>query len=237
MRGGGKHGYRVPIDRSGGDSKADEIVAKLHELKRAVRRGDRFWKFGQIKAMAFDRHLYRPLLFAGEQSVAVSPTPLNEGEWQFVCDLRDYLEQSPGTLPGTRVYLMRNMSRGHGIGFFEAANFHPDFILWAVRGSHQRIAFIDPKGLRYVGPDHPKVRFQKTIKKIQDRLGSPEVTLESFVVSNTPFQTVKELWGMDRAQMESRHVYFQDGKAYIQAILEKMGAAGPLDRSCAGMHP
>ena len=86
-------------------------------------------------------------------------------------------------------------------------------------------------------PTTRKVRFQKTIKKIQDRLGSPEVTLESFVVSNTPFQTVKELWGMDRAQMESRHVYFQDGKAYIQAILEKMGAAGPLDRSCAGMHP
>ncbi len=236
--GGGEHGYRILIDGPAHDPKAVEIAAKLGELARTVRRGDRFWEFGEIKAMSFDQHLYRPLLFAGEQSVAVSPTPLNEGEWQFVRDLRDYLGQDPGTLRGTRVYLMRNMSRGHGIGFFEAANFHPDFILWAVSGSRQRIAFVDPKGLRYVGPHHPKVRFHQTIKRIQDRLGSPDVTLESFIVSNTPFHAVKDLWGMDRAELESRHVYFQeDGKAYIRAILDKMGAAGPFGRPCTGRQP
>lgn len=31
---------------------------------------------------------------------------------------------------------LRNMSRGKGVGFFEAGNFHPDFIRWMVIGGY-----------------------------------------------------------------------------------------------------
>ena len=33
-----------------------------------------------------------------------------------------------------QVYLLSNLSKGRGIGFFEAGNFYPDFILWQVHG-------------------------------------------------------------------------------------------------------
>lgn len=49
------------------------------------------------------------------------------------------------------LYLLRNLSKGRGIGFFEAGNFHPDFILWLISGGRQLIAFVDPKGIRNIG--------------------------------------------------------------------------------------
>ena len=52
------------------------------------------------------------------------------------------------------------MSRGKGIGFFEAGNFYPDFILWLLIGEHQYVTFIDPKGIVHLeGGDDPKIRF------------------------------------------------------------------------------
>jgi hypothetical protein len=52
-----------------------------------------------------------------------------------------------------------------GIGFFEANNFFPDFILWLVVGKKQYVSFIDPKGLRQIqGFSDPKIELHKTIK-------------------------------------------------------------------------
>lgn len=45
------------------------------------------------------------------------------------------------------LYLLRNRSRGKGIGFFEAGNFYPDFILWLLMDGKQYVTFIDPKGI------------------------------------------------------------------------------------------
>ena len=42
------------------------------------------------------------------------------------------------------------MTRGKGLGFFEAGNFYPDFILWLLVGERQYVTFIDPMGLRSV---------------------------------------------------------------------------------------
>jgi hypothetical protein len=38
------------------------------------------------------------------------------------------------------------------VGFFEAGNFHPDFILWLLVGGQQHVIFVDPKGIRNLGP-------------------------------------------------------------------------------------
>ena len=73
-----------------------------------------------------------------------------------------------------------------GIGFFEANNFFPDFILWLVIGDEQYVSFIDPKGLRQIqGLTDPKIQLHKSIKTtIQPKLNYPDIEL-------TPFRPAK----------------------------------------------
>jgi hypothetical protein len=82
----------------------------------------------------------------------------------------------PGFFEGMELYLLRNLSKGKGIGFLEAGNFHPDFILWLLVGDQQYVTFVDPKGIHNLqGENDPKIEFHSTIKEIEDRLGDPEV--------------------------------------------------------------
>jgi len=62
---------------------------------------------------------------------------LNESEYQFVTDLKNWCDTNNTILEdgGMEIFLLRNMSRGKGVGFFEAGNFHPDFILWLLTGT------------------------------------------------------------------------------------------------------
>lgn len=107
------------------------------------------------------------------------------------------------------------------MGFFEAGNFHPDFILWLLAGVQQQIIFVDPKGIRNLGPSDPKIMFYETIKEIECRLGDPTVNLQSFIVSNTPSATMRTLWYMEKNEMQKRHILFQeeDKDSYIGAML------------------
>ena len=100
-----------------------------------------------------------------------------------------------------KLYLLRNLSRGRGVGFFEADSFHPDFILWLLAEGQQRVVFVDPKGIRNLGPNDPKIQFFETIKEIEERLGDPDVSLQSFIVSNTPSTTMRRLWQMEKREM------------------------------------
>ncbi|MFO0418439.1 MAG: DEAD/DEAH box helicase, partial [Planctomycetota bacterium] len=212
---GGYH--RILIDRS-----REEIVAKLTELKALIEKGDmKPWEFQGLKAIWFGRHLYQPLLYVDNDVVEVSPVPLNRGEKDFVEDLRAFHEGNAEFFKTKELYLLRNLSRGRGVGFFEAGNFHPDFILWLIEGGKQRVVFVDPKGIRNLGPDDPKIAFYETVKEIEQRLGNPDVRLESFIVSNTPSQTMKMLWRMEKAEMQMRHIVFQgeDRETYLRSLL------------------
>jgi hypothetical protein len=149
---------------------------------------------------------------------------LNEGKKDFVLDLRTYYENNKPFFQVKELYLLRNMSRGRGIGFFEAGNFYPDFILWLVTGNQQRIVFIDPKGIRNLEVvNDPKIKFYQTIKDLEARLGDPSVKLTSYIISNTSY--VRVGWwdrGLSKEEFESYHVLFQaeDKKYYIKKILE-----------------
>ena len=212
---GGYH--RILIDRS-----REEIVAKLTELKALIEKGDmKPWEFQGLKAIWFGRHLYQPLLYVDNDVVEVSPVPLNRGEKDFVEDLRAFHDGNAEFFKTKELYLLRNLSRGRGVGFFEAGNFHPDFILWLIEGGKQRVVFVDPKGIRNLGPDDPKIAFYETVKEIEQRLGNPDVRLESFIVSNTPSQTMKMLWRMEKAEMQMRHIVFQgeDRETYLRSLL------------------
>ena len=198
--------YRILIDQS-----QEEIVYQLERLKAAIETGElESWTFQGIHALCFGRHLYRPLLSLESKVVEISPVPLNRGERHFVEDLKEFYERNAEFFRSRELHLLRNLSRGRGIGFFEAGNFYPDFILWLLGDGHQQVMFVDPKGLRYLEPTDPKIEFFKKIKEIEQRLGDPAVSLHSFIVSNTPSSTMRMLWRMEKSEMEKRNVLFQD---------------------------
>jgi hypothetical protein len=215
--------YSFLIDRS-----RQDIVAKLEEIKKIIESGQlkNVEIFQGLLPIFFGQHLYQPLIYVNSDLIEVKPVSLNEGERDFVLDLKQHCEQNRDFFRGRELYLLRNMSRGRGIGFFEAGNFYPDFILWLLNGGGQSINFIDPKGIRNLrGLDDPKIAFYQTIKAIEDdlRAQDPMVTLNSFIISNTPLPAVS-WWnaGMTKEQFEERHVLFQqeDKATYIGKMLK-----------------
>ena len=92
----------------------------------------------------------------------------------------------------------------------------------------QHVVFVDPKGIRNLGPDDPKILFSETIKEIERRLGDPSVRLESFIVSNTPSATMRRLWNMEKIAMQQRHILFQEEErdSYVQSMLNTVATAG-----------
>ena len=212
--------HRVLIDKS-----QEEIVAKLEELKTTIQKGElKPWAFQGMKAISFANHLYQPLLCLDTKVVEISPAPLNKGERQFVEDLQAFHDGHADIFDTRELYLLRNLSKGRGVGFFEAGNFHPDFILWLIEGGQQQIIFVDPKGIRNLGPNDPKILFCETIKEIEQRLGDPTVNLQSFIVSNTPSATMRRQWGMQKSEMQKRHVLFQDEDkdSYVGVMLNSL---------------
>ena len=215
--------YRILVQES-----QTEIVDKLKELKALIEAGDlKPWQFAGLRAIWFGQHLYEPLLHLAGPAVAIRPVSLNAGERRFVEDLKTYFDKSPALLKASELYLLRNMSKGRGIGFFEAGNFHPDFIIWLLAGDRQYISFVDPKGIRNLGLTDPKIQFFETIKDIETRLADPSVTLNSFIISNTFSHVMKRQWAVEKADMEARHILFQDEDkdTYIEALLSKTLAA------------
>lgn len=223
--------YRLLIEQS-----REDIVQRLNEIKKLIESGSLkeaefsrlAFEQGSFKTVAFAGHLYQPLIYVGDGIIEVKPVVLeNEGERDFVLDLQKFCASSEGKdfLKDKELYLLRNLSRGRGIGFFEAGNFYPDFILWLLANGKQYVTFIDPKGLRNLeGPEDPKIQFHQTIKELERQLGDPAVVLNSFIVSSTPLNQVK-WWneGIAKEDFEARNVLFQreDQNTYIEKLLEK----------------
>jgi hypothetical protein len=147
-----------------------------------------------------------------------------------VLHLRDFYNATPTFFDGKEMYLLRNQSKGKGIGLYtEGSSFYPDFILWLVIGDTQYVTFVDPKGIRNLnGLNDQKIQFYKGIKGIEERLGDKQMVLNSFIVSTTPFKDGgwwDGTWTM--AQFEANHVFFQkDDPKYIGKILKTILVAG-----------
>jgi len=208
-----------------------EIVNILEEIKQAVKSGDfRLIEYQRMAAIMFDRHLYQPLLYMGAgMDIEIKPVALNESEKTFVEDLKGYYEENLTIFEGKELYLLRNQSRGKGIGFFEAGNFYPDFILWVVKGDTQHVAFVDPHGMGREGIADRKVQFYKKIKEIEEKLGDPKVILDSFIVSPTPLAEIpQQTRSMNREEWEACNVLFQtdDQREYIGKLFGKLNLTG-----------
>ena len=216
----------------------EEWIEKLKELREQIVSGNLehdFSIYGQwIQALRFDRHLYFPLLclrdkdangkkflkdlHTNEPLIKFSPVPLNLGESVFVKHVREYYDKhKDDILKGKEVYLLRNESR-KGIGFFEACNFYPDFILWVNEGERQHVTFIDPKGIRNMkGINDPKIQLYNLLKtEVEPSLGDVNITLDSYIISNTAYDKVEFLG--DYPDFKENHVIFQTEDTYMDEL-------------------
>ena len=175
----------------------------------------------------FRSHLYAPLICLEKSNlkIQVSPVALNHDEMIFVDYLKEYAERHGRELNGKSLYLLRNKSKV-GMGFFEAGNFYPDYILWIDSEDKQYISFIDPKGLLHIRPDDPKIEFYKTIKELEVRLAptadGKTIILNSFIMSGTPSSKLRQRWLMERPQREEKNVYTLDNPECIELMIEKI---------------
>ena len=221
----GRYIVKVP---NGNVGLAREIEKLVSDCSALYQEGQ-----GSLSRIHFDRHLYQPLLVEAN-GVTSSPPGLQESERKFVADLRDYCTNIPGVLPdGTELFLLRNLTRGKGVGFFESSGFYPDFILWIKSGDAQRIVFIEPHGMlnqtAYIHDEKAQLheRLPELAREIASRSANPEVQLDSFIVSATKYE---DLWRRydngtwTREDFAAKHILFQERDAeydYIKHLLRR----------------
>lgn len=216
------------LDRTGDE--LETFISEVSAVLQANNGLDVYKKdsfHGRLVMFDFRSHLYAPLicLEKSNSKIQVSPVALNTDEMRFVDYLKSYVENHSGELERKSLYLLRNKSKV-GMGFFEAGNFYPDYILWIDTEDKQYISFIDPKGLLHIRPDDPKVGFYKTIKELETRLAptadGKTVILNSFIMSGTPASQLRQWWLMERPQREEKNVYTLDNPECVELMIEKI---------------
>lgn len=224
--------YTVKIPRS-----ERQLIAAVKQL---IDEGQRIYEqeTHELPNIHFDRHLYQPLLLDRSDRIKTTPPGLKESEQRFVRDLREYVRQeSAGKLASKEIFLLRNLTRGKGIGFFENEGFFPDFILWIKEGGSQRIVFVEPHGMvhekAYWTSD--KTRLHERLRKLsQDwavRGELKNVTLDAFVISAAPYDTLREYYGdgnWTREQFARKHILFfggPDGVDYLDPLFTEIESA------------
>lgn len=214
----------------------EQIAEFVENLKTALQRNTlASWSQwgGRWRTVPFAGHLYHPLLFVGKNlAIRITPVSLDRWEAQFVDDLATWCSANRGR----EVYLLRNQAVT-GLGFFQAANFFPDFLLWVQDGERQHLAFVDPKGLHHLEITDPKILFapdnipalQRIVERQDDAL-----TLHAFILSNTDYADLN--WPSDsterltKAQIKERFgILFQadDASTYIATMMAQMFGSRP----------
>ena len=213
------------------DAKERDLIDDIEQLAEDVRQGEYDEQFEsgkfQLSLLNPGFHAYIPLLHAKpHESVKITPVPLNDGEAKFVRHLKDLVEHQHNVdlLQGKEIYLMRNMSRGKGVSFFDDYAFYPDFILWIDDSKRQDILFIDPKGLVHAGQKvQSKLNLHKEIKKTEKKIQNtnPELFLHSYIWSVTQRHSIKVDGLRTSDERQKRGVFLaQEGIMGIKNLLE-----------------
>ena len=213
--------YVVRVPRGGDASTAKKNAELLADIEQLIEKGDRLYErdTAELPNIHFDRHLYQPLPVQRTAKATFKPPALNDSEHRFVEDLRHYCRrEASAALAGRELFLLRNQGRGHGVGFFEQRGFYPDFILWLKSGDAQRIVFVEPHGMLHAGAyaRDDKARLHEKLRELEAEMaanhtGAGEVTLDSYIVSATPFEDLQPkyddgTWSMER--FAERHILF-----------------------------
>ena len=226
VKDGGSGQYIVSVPRD--NNELIQAIEELIEECSALYEDDQ----GELPRIHFDRHVYQPLLVERD-GVTSSPPGLQDSEGQFVEDLRTYCTENPDALPvGTELFLLRNLTRGKGVGFFDSSGFYPDFILWIKKGDEQRVVFVEPHGMThakaYSEDDKAQLheRLPELSREISARSGNPNVRLDSFIVSTTAYEDLKKRYGdgqWTKQDFTDKHILFRElgePAKHIEQILQ-----------------
>ncbi|MDO8956781.1 MAG: restriction endonuclease subunit R, partial [Deltaproteobacteria bacterium] len=231
--------YVVAIQRS-----ESALISAVEKLIDEV---DRLYKeeTGKLPRIHFDRHLYQPLLVEHGDKVRMVPPGLNKSESQFVRDMKDYWAKEKGkSLARLEVFLLRNLTRGTGIGFFEERGFYPDFILWIMDGKKQHIVFVEPHGMRhanaYIHDD--KARLHEALPDLAKGIGArsrrKNITLDSYIISATSYEDLRKKYDdgtWDREKFADAHILFLERSEeydYMERIFKDQLTLQRKARSC-----
>lgn len=208
------------------DSKDTSMISKIKQLKDSLQSNKlENMEFGGFESFFFTPHLYHPLIKVDESGMKISPAPLNDGEYNFVKDLRSFYESNDDFFSNKELYLLRNQSIGRGIGFFESGGFYPDFIIWILYKGVQYITFADPKGIRNHSITDSKLQFYKFIDELDERMNDEEIKLNAFIISNTSHSDILDTGlKLSKEEMKQEHILFQndDKETYIQEMINSI---------------
>ena len=205
------------------DGDKTQVIAGIQTLAKEIeeKKSD-LLPVGELFSCCFGRHLFQPLFHVRRGGkISILPVSLNESEFKFVKDLKAWSEKNAEKLQSesAEIFLLRNMSRGKGVGFFEAQGFYPDFILWILREGKQYITFVEPHGILHgSGIGDEKIKFHKRIKDVESRLKTPDVILNSFILSWTEYKQLN--WDNTQEELERHNVLFMtdDEDGYIDKL-------------------
>ena len=231
-----KQGYQLLVKKTAVEKIEEEIQSLLDDVE-VFKKDVTEPTHGKLPRIYFDRHIYLPLLLEDRHDIIQSiPPGLNEGEWKFIKDLRDYFAGNASTelLNGYEVFVLRNQSRGHGIGFLlEEERYFPDFIVWVKNDNEQHICFIDPKGLQHQlnVNENSKVQFCKEIKsyekELNEKRGNDEVKLHSFIISQTSFDEVKKNNDVEAiSDLNAMNLFFPEQDGYVDGVFRGVLGVG-----------
>ena len=226
--------YRLSIDAA--ESRLAKAARDLAEnLRVAMEAGDDelvaqlgHYPDLRLAVLKIDAHAYYPLLHADKGcKVTIQPVTLDGNEKTVVEALGKLAEDRDPCLRGRELYVIRNLSRGRGVSFFDDYAYYPDFIVWLIDDESQHVVFLDPKGLVRYGPkERRKVRLHADIKQIEERVqvSDPDLHLHAYVLSVTPRDRIgdeprpQEAW-------EQQGVYFLNDPDCLKRVIENVLSA------------
>lgn len=235
-----KHTIQIRKDKT---EEVKHIQQLIDMIESKTMTADTMIESPWFEGLYFDKHLYIPLLylmekdmtgfrpyvdrFSGQPWLKISPVPLNDGERDFVKDLRTFCQNhvDDDILKNRKLFLLRNQSK-KGVGFFDGNGFYPDFILWVKEGRKQKVVFIDPKGIRNLddGMKNPKIQLYARLRDvIMPQLRDKNLILDSYILSVTRYNQIRWNAKPEKQTFIDNHVLFQkDGDDYIGMMMENI---------------
>ena len=190
--------------------------------------------FAESADEEFEDLFYPIMVLENKEALPFTMKPLSmneESEIQFVKDLQKAAGEKGRLKEWTGdkdLYLLRNAAnKAKGLGFALAGNFYPDFLLWLVdrESGRQWLTFIDPKGIRHMTWEHPKFGLADEVKKLEQSLKLQDLTLNSFILSVTPYKGLLEdgataVFDKTEDEFREKHILFMEDENYLQTMFD-----------------
>ena len=209
------------------DVTEDQLVKDAGELAYNIRERQyeelqNWYESLRIGVICSQSHAYQPLLHVGkDRIVTVQPVPLDVNERRVVEGLEKLIQNGDPCLQGKELFLIRNLTRGRGVSFFDDFGYYPDFIVWLKDDNQQHILFLDPKGLsRFGRRERRKVQLHHEISEIekQVRKNDPDLYLSAYILSVTPASQIGDE-GRSASEWKADGVYFMNETDCLQQVI------------------